>query len=66
MTGMRCWTCGGEMVKTVKDVEAAWGSRRLVLKDQEAWVCGNCGDEAYEPDTARRMLELSREGGDAQ
>ena len=47
MTSMRCWTCGGEMVKTVKDAVA-------------------CGDEAYEPDTARRMLELSREGGDAQ
>jgi len=55
---MECYVCSGEMKKVKKDVEATWKRRSIVFRGMDAWVCQNCGEEAYEPDDVRLMQGL--------
>ncbi len=55
---MQCYICHNEMSKVKKDVEATCKGRTVVFKGMDAWVCGNCGEEAYEPDDVRLMQGL--------
>lgn len=55
---MECYICSGKMEKMKKDVEATWKGRTIVFRGVEAWVCKECGEEAYEPDDVRMMQAL--------
>ncbi|NPV80713.1 MAG: YgiT-type zinc finger protein [Firmicutes bacterium] len=58
---MKCYVCGAEMVKRLRDVELTWkGKDRYVFPDIEAWVCLKCGEEVYEPEDARYMLNEAK------
>ncbi|MEA4882946.1 MAG: helix-turn-helix domain-containing protein [Clostridia bacterium] len=57
---MKCYVCGGEMRKAQRDIEANWKGRQLVFGGLEAWVCGSCGEQAYEPDDVRLMQNIMR------
>lgn len=57
---MKCYVCGGEMQKAQQDIEANWKGRQLVFRGLEVWVCGNCGEQAYEPDDVRLMQSIMR------
>lgn len=57
---MECYICGGEMKKIKKDVDATWKGRTITFRGMNAWVCGSCGEEAYEPDDVRLMQGLIR------
>jgi excisionase family DNA binding protein/YgiT-type zinc finger domain-containing protein len=60
VTDMKCYVCGGNMNKTAQDIRAIWRSRPVVFQGLEAWVCVDCGEQAYDPDTARLMQALMR------
>lgn len=55
---MRCYLCDGEMKKIKKDVETTWKGRTILFRGIDVWVCGSCGEEAYEPDDVRLMQGL--------
>ena len=55
---MRCYICDGEVKKVKKDVEATWKGRTIRFRGIDVWVCGSCGEEAYEPDDVRLMQGL--------
>lgn len=55
---MRCYICDGEMKKVKKDVETTWKGRTIIFRGIDVWVCGSCGEEAYEPDDVRLMQGL--------
>lgn len=55
---MRCYICGGEMKRVKKDVETTWKGRTILFRGMDVWVCGSCGEEAYEPDDVRLMQGL--------
>jgi len=57
---MKCYVCGGEMRKAKRDIEANWKGRQLVFRGLEAWVCGNCGEQAYDPEDVRLMQNVMR------
>lgn len=55
---MKCYVCGGQMSRTERDIKATWKDRQVVFQGLEAWVCSDCGEQAYDPDTARLMQAL--------
>lgn len=55
---MRCYICDGEMKRVKKDVETTWKGRTILFRGIDVWVCGSCGEEAYEPDDVRLMQGL--------
>ena len=57
---MKCYVCGGEMRKAKRDIEANWKGRQLVFRGLEAWVCGNCGEQAYDPEDVGLMQNVMR------
>ncbi|MEW6448744.1 MAG: helix-turn-helix domain-containing protein [Bacillota bacterium] len=55
---MRCYICDGEMKRVKKDLETTWKGRTILFRGMDVWVCGSCGEEAYEPDDVRLMQGL--------
>lgn len=57
---MQCYSCGGEMERINKDIEANWKGRQMVFRGLHAWVCRSCGEQVYEPEDVRLMQNLMR------
>lgn len=57
---MQCYSCGGEMERIKKDIEANWKGRQMIFRGLHAWVCRSCGEQVYEPEDVRLMQNLMR------
>ncbi|MCU9849995.1 type II toxin-antitoxin system MqsA family antitoxin [Defluviimonas sp. WL0024] len=59
----RCQSCGNGRLARDRIKTALWsGSRLVVVEDVPALVCGHCGEQFYEDETAMR-LDMLKGGG---
>jgi len=56
----RCSFCKGKLVKGKHEFVVKAGETVLAIKDVDAFICGECGEAFYTPETSRRIDKVMR------
>ncbi|MDW7732468.1 MAG: type II toxin-antitoxin system MqsA family antitoxin [Methanolobus sp.] len=61
----RCSFCKGKLVKGKHEFVVKAGNTVLSIKDVDAFICQECGEAYYTPDTSRRIDRVMRKFHDS-
>jgi len=57
----KCSLCGGVLRKGKTELVIRVGEEIVVIKDVPAYVCENCGEPYFTPETSRKIDEIMRD-----
>lgn len=61
----RCSFCKGKLVKGKHEFVVKTGETMLAIRDVDAFICQECGEAYYTPETSRRIDKVMRKFHDS-
>jgi YgiT-type zinc finger domain-containing protein len=57
----RCYFCGGELVEKLTTFVYEEEGQVWIIRNVPAFVCQQCGEKEYNPETTRRILSFLKQ-----